>query len=71
MQPVVLYTINGGFVVSGEVPPFQRGKEADVLLWGGRVFRLGRRRNLDAITNADGALIYIEAFAIALVVTNG
>lgn len=70
MQPVNLYTVDGGFVVAGEVPPFLRSKEADVILWGSRVFRLNRHHDGDAITSINGALIYTEVFAVALVVTN-
>lgn len=71
MQPVVLYTRDGGFVVSGAVPPFLPGKEADVLKWGSRVFKLDRYTHGDAIHNLEGALIYTEVFAIELVATNG
>lgn len=73
MQPVMLYARDGGFVVSGLVPPFLLGKEADVLLWGDKVFTLDRNSDGKAAVNRefDNALIYTEAFAIALVVING
>lgn len=70
MQGVKLYTADGEFVVSGKVPPFLEGKEADVLLWGERVFKLNRGGTGVAITDHDGALLYTEAFAIALVITD-
>jgi hypothetical protein len=68
MRPVKLYTVDGGFVVEGYVPAFLPGREADVLIWGERFFLLNRSGGT-AITDADGALLYTEAFAIALVDT--
>lgn len=70
MRRVKLYTSDGGFVVAGYVPPFLEGKEADVLLWGDRVFRLTRVGDHvcgKAIVDHDQALVYAETFAVALV----
>jgi hypothetical protein len=69
MQSVKLYTATGAFVVSGWVPPFLDGLEAEVLIWGERIFQLRRRHPRQAILDTDGALQYDEVFAIALVNT--
>jgi hypothetical protein len=64
MIRVKLFTADGGFVVEGEIPPFQT--EPDVLIWGERVFKFGGMVQ-------DGArllhLNYIECFSVALVRT--
>jgi hypothetical protein len=44
------------------------GHEAQVLLWGDRVFKLDREDGV-VVSEADGALRYIEVFAVALVDT--
>lgn len=62
MQPVQLYTRNGGFVVSGHVPPFQPGLEADIIVWGDRTFALQPDKPAHG-----GPLRYVEVFAVALV----
>jgi len=69
MRNVKLYAATGGFVVAGQVPPFMEGQEAEVLLWGSRVFKLNRASNGVAIADHDAALLYTETFAVALVVT--
>jgi len=70
MQPVRLYTADGGFVVAGVLPPFQSGLEAEVLIWGERVFLLARTTWRRApLREANGALVYREVFAVALVQT--
>lgn len=68
MQPVMLYTSSGGFVVRGHIPPFMTGMEAEVILWGSRVFTLSRNEGVP-VRGRDGALVYAEAFAVALVIT--
>lgn len=66
MQRVKLYTADGGFVVAGQLPPFLAGREAQVVLWGARVFQLsGERRPAGEPT----VLLYTEVFAVALVST--
>jgi hypothetical protein len=60
----------GSFVVAGRVPRFLPGREANVLLWGSRVFSLKRTHNGTAVTTDQDALIYIEAFAVALMITD-
>lgn len=68
MQKVKLFTGSGGFVVAGWVPPFLAGMEAEVLLWGERVFSLSKDAEGEPIRDtADGSLLYNEAFAVALV----
>jgi len=69
MRAVKLFTATGGFVVAGQVPLFLEGHEAEVLLWGSRVFTLSRASNGVAIADHDAALLYTEVFAVALVVT--
>lgn len=71
MQHVKLYTASGGFVVAGWVPPFLAGLEAEVLIWGERVFKLRRDRNANTAADDGGSLIYDEAFAVALVQVDG
>lgn len=68
MKPVKLYTMTGGFVVEGRVPPFLKDREADVILWGDRAFKLSRSGSGEAIEDASGALLYTEAFAVSLVI---
>jgi len=70
MQPVKLFTRDGGFVVAGFVPPFMAGHEADVIVWGIRVFTLDTLRDGEPKIDANGALIYSECFAVALVEEN-
>ena len=61
MRSVRLYNAERKFVVAGVVPPFVQGKEAEVLVWGVRVFMLDRS------TIGNEVLDYIEVFATALV----
>lgn len=68
MRLVKLYTAGGGFVVAGHVPPFLKDKEADVLFWGERVFKLNRTGAGEALADHEDALLYTEAFTIALVI---
>ena len=48
-----LYTKDGNFVATVLVPPFMKGAEADVLVWGERFF----------LRHNDG--LYRECFAVA------
>jgi hypothetical protein len=66
MQPVKLYTADGGFVVEGQVPAFLKGLEAEVIIWGERLFKLDRVGGAPHI-DKDGALVYKEIFFVALV----
>jgi hypothetical protein len=66
MQLVRLYTVDGECLVSGRVPPFVAGAEADVILWGDRYFTIDRIKGRP-IVDDEGALFYTEAFAVALV----
>jgi hypothetical protein len=67
MQDVILYNAAGQFVVSGKVPPFLDGHEAEVLLWGDRVFTLNKTSAAGLpLRDPTGALRYTEAFAVAL-----
>lgn len=70
MQRVKLYTMGGGFVVAGWIPPFLQGLEAEVIVWGERIFGLKRHPG-DGLPKleADGAMVYYELFAVALVNT--
>jgi hypothetical protein len=65
-MPVKCFTIDGGFVVAGEIPPFRAGYEPDVLFWGARVFRLKRTGDGAVARDGGGALVYVEAFAVTL-----
>ncbi len=67
MRPVQLFTSDGDFVVSGQLPAFVTGHEAEVLLWGSRVFRLHRT---DGIQDVTVPLRYEEVFATALVIVD-
>lgn len=58
MKKVILYTVDGGFVVSGRVPFFN--VPPDVLIWVDRVFRYDS-------TDDESVDTYIECFAVALI----
>lgn len=58
MKSVRLITNDGGFVVSGKVPPFDA--PPDVIVWGQRVFTYSH-------TDDEAVDVYIEAFSVALV----
>jgi hypothetical protein len=60
--------MGGGFVVAGHIPPFVEGYEPDVLVWGERFFKANLNDDGNAIVDQDGALLYTEAFAVALVI---
>lgn len=69
MQPVKLLTRNGELVTYGSVPPFMIGKEAEVLLWGSRVFSLEYDKKGEPSYDVSGHLVYRESFAVALIIT--
>jgi len=64
MQPVRLYTADGGFVTEGEVPKFQT--PPDVLKWGVRTFKF----STESPPGWDG-WNYTECFAVAFVDKEG
>lgn len=59
MQRVRLETRDGGFVASGQIPPFNQ--TPNVVIWGVRVFE-----KTDVIH--EGALVYREGFAVYLAI---
>lgn len=61
MKTVLLYTKDGGFVVSGKIPAFD--VPPDVILWGDRHFQYSG-------TDDEGVDSYVECFAVALVRVN-
>lgn len=69
MRRVKLFTVGGGFVVAGSVPPFLPGFEAEILIWGIRTFKLVRGPDRSPVTDKDDAFAYMEVFSVALVIT--
>ena len=61
MKTVLLYTKDGGFVVSGKIPAFN--VPPDVIVWGDRIFQY-------SATTDEGTDSYVECFAVALTVLN-
>lgn len=58
MKKVILYTKEGGFVVSGRVPVFN--EPPAFLIWGDRTFEYRS-------TDDENVDLYYECFAVALV----
>lgn len=69
MRRVKLYTSDGGFVVAGVIPPFLPGLEAEVVIWGVRVFKLVRSPSGEPAVDFEQSFAYHEVFYTALVST--
>jgi hypothetical protein len=60
-----LYTKDGGYVETVNLPPFQQ--LPDVVIWGTRIFQFKSGLDFEPKEAKENAPVYVEAFAWAVI----